>query len=319
MPDVSVVIPTYNRKEFLADAIASCFDGNDGIDVEVVVVDDHSTDGTRAFLDQLDDERVRFLTNPGSGAQTARNAGLEAAQGKTVRFLDDDDYFYPGALERQYRELVEEDVDVVYSDFDRVTGGGRVIETFELGPAGDLLEGLCESKIYGSPAPFLYCSHIAKKCRWRPEYSHFGDDMAYTFDIAAHNPEIRYLSSSVVCWRTHGGERLTDEKDGEPARNILRRRFRIVERAYSRRIELEDPHPALNAVVAQNLWYYARLVAPFDFPLFLQEYEKILGHFPGFQPKRSRQVFRCSDRLFGPVTTEAMLYFPRKLRSVLRS
>jgi len=46
-PDVSVVIPTYNRRSMVQQAIESCFEGNDEIDVEVVVVDDGSTDGTR--------------------------------------------------------------------------------------------------------------------------------------------------------------------------------------------------------------------------------------------------------------------------------
>jgi glycosyltransferase involved in cell wall biosynthesis len=44
-PDISVVIPTYDRREYLQQAIASCFDGNDGLDVEVVVMDDGSSDG----------------------------------------------------------------------------------------------------------------------------------------------------------------------------------------------------------------------------------------------------------------------------------
>jgi glycosyltransferase involved in cell wall biosynthesis len=319
VPDVSVVIPTYNRKEFLADAIASCFDGNDGIDVEVVVVDDHSTDGTRAFLDQLDDERVRRLTNPGSGAQTARNAGLKAARAATVRFLDDDDYFYPGAVERQYRELLEQNADVVYGDLDRVTGEGNVIETLKLGPTDDMLEGLCRSAVYGHPAPFLFRTDVAKRCQWRPEFSHFGDDTAYIFDVAALNPEPTYIPGSVACWREHEGDRLSDLKGQEVPEEILRRRFRIVDQAYRKRVERGDTHSTLNAAVAQNLWHYTRLIAPFDFQQFVRNYNILLDQFPTFRPERPYRLLEWLDHQASPIITEAMLYFPRKLRAIIRS
>jgi len=55
-PDVSVVIPTYNRKEYLKKAISSCFDGNEDINIEVIVIDDGSTDGTREYLKELSDD-----------------------------------------------------------------------------------------------------------------------------------------------------------------------------------------------------------------------------------------------------------------------
>lgn len=72
MPDVSVVIPTYNRENYLRRAVASCFDGNVGLDVEVVVVDDGSSDGTRKYLD----DRVRPIFQEHQGSQVVQQRAL---------------------------------------------------------------------------------------------------------------------------------------------------------------------------------------------------------------------------------------------------
>ena len=100
MTSVSVVIPTYNRRETLARAIESLF-AQDYPVTEVIVVDDGSTDGT-ADLPLLRDPRVRYLVNPQNlGAQGTLNRGVEAATSDAVAFLDSDDYWEPTKLSKQ--------------------------------------------------------------------------------------------------------------------------------------------------------------------------------------------------------------------------
>jgi glycosyltransferase involved in cell wall biosynthesis len=97
-PDVSVIIPTYNRKNYLRKAIASCFEGNDGFDIEVIVVDDGSTDDTQEWAEALSDERVVYVRQEEGGAQVARNRGMNEATGEFIKFLDDDDELVRGTL-----------------------------------------------------------------------------------------------------------------------------------------------------------------------------------------------------------------------------
>ena len=93
-PSVSVVIPCYNQARFLPDAIASARAST--LQPEVIVVDDGSTDGTAAIAVAAGATCVRQVNR---GVVAARNAGLEAAHGELIVFLDADDHLLPGALD----------------------------------------------------------------------------------------------------------------------------------------------------------------------------------------------------------------------------
>ncbi|MBR0257675.1 MAG: glycosyltransferase family 2 protein [Synergistaceae bacterium] len=89
----SVIIPTYNRKALLAEAISSVLNQTQ-TSLEVIVVDDCSTDGTEDFVRGMNDERVRYVRNEkNSGQEYSRMIGFRQARGKYVTFLDDDDYY----------------------------------------------------------------------------------------------------------------------------------------------------------------------------------------------------------------------------------
>ncbi|EMA58880.1 glycosyltransferase family 2 protein [Halorubrum lipolyticum] len=104
VPRVSVIIPTYNRAETLARAVDSAL-AQTVDDIEVLVVDDGSTDGTRALIEE-GDPRVRYLAHDTNrGVSAARNTGVEAARGEYVAFLDSDDEWLPRKLDRQLAVL----------------------------------------------------------------------------------------------------------------------------------------------------------------------------------------------------------------------
>ena len=99
LPRVSVVIPTYNRGEFLTGAIESVLAQNYR-DFELIVVDDGSTDDTaRQIQPYLD--RLTYLRQPNGGVARARNIGIRHARGEFICFLDSDDLWTPGKLARQ--------------------------------------------------------------------------------------------------------------------------------------------------------------------------------------------------------------------------
>lgn len=104
-PSVSVIIPTYNREETIARAIQSVLKQTFQ-DFEIIVVDDGSTDRTRAVVEGFCDPRIRYLRHEQNrGAAAARNTGIRTARGAYLAFLDSDDEWLPEKLSEQIAVL----------------------------------------------------------------------------------------------------------------------------------------------------------------------------------------------------------------------
>src|SRR5262245_57747116 len=98
MPSVSVIIPTYNRRDFIREALASVL-AQTCQDFELIVVDDGSTDGTEEIVREFPGARYVFQENQGVSA--ARNVGAALSQGELIAFLDSDDFWQPEKLAAQ--------------------------------------------------------------------------------------------------------------------------------------------------------------------------------------------------------------------------
>ncbi|MBI1374424.1 MAG: glycosyltransferase [Phycisphaera sp.] len=98
-PDISIVIPCHNAERLVGDAIASAL-AQTHANVEVIVIDDGSTDGSLGVIESFGD-RVRQETGPNRGACAARNRGVELARGAFVQFLDADDVLHPTKIATQ--------------------------------------------------------------------------------------------------------------------------------------------------------------------------------------------------------------------------
>jgi glycosyltransferase involved in cell wall biosynthesis len=113
---ISVVIPTYNRKELLSRAVDSAL-RQEGVDLEILIVDDGSTDGTREVWAASSDSRIRLIPEEHHGACHARNRGMEEARGDYIAFLDSDDSWQPGKLRKQLDYLEKTQADAVFCAF----------------------------------------------------------------------------------------------------------------------------------------------------------------------------------------------------------
>lgn len=100
-PQVSVVIPTYNRSAMVVEAVHSAL-LQTVRDIEVIVVDDASSDDTEAAIGALRDSRIRYCRNAfNSGGSVSRNVGIRQARGRFIAFIDDDDLWRPHKLAYQ--------------------------------------------------------------------------------------------------------------------------------------------------------------------------------------------------------------------------
>lgn len=105
-PKVSVVVPTYERRDKVQNAINSVL-AQTYSDLEVIVVDDGSTDGTGEILQEVYGNRIRYCAQVNQGVSVARNRGVAEARGAWIAFLDSDDLWESDKLEWQFRALEE--------------------------------------------------------------------------------------------------------------------------------------------------------------------------------------------------------------------
>lgn len=122
---VSLIIPVYNGEAYLRECLDSVLVPAPACEVEIICVNDGSTDGSAALLEEYAAQHplVTVIHQPHGGPSAARNAALTRARGEYVQFLDCDDRLAPGALDRLYRQAHEQRLDVLYFDgesfFDR--------------------------------------------------------------------------------------------------------------------------------------------------------------------------------------------------------
>lgn len=117
---ISVVIPTYNRSKTILRAVNSAI-GQTYSNIEIIVVDDCSSDNTINIIDAIDDDRLRLIRNGvNSGACKSRNIGIAASSGDYVAFLDSDDEWLPLKLEKQVAALESTGCDVAFCRFKQI-------------------------------------------------------------------------------------------------------------------------------------------------------------------------------------------------------
>jgi glycosyltransferase involved in cell wall biosynthesis len=135
MADVAVIVPTFERAATIEASVASLLAERD-VAIEVVVVDDGSTDDTLARLGRLTDPRLRVLPRPHAGIAASRNAGIAASTAPYVAFHDSDDIALPGRLSRPVAYLER------HRGCDFVVQNGRMLPDGEPWIAPDVAAGL---------------------------------------------------------------------------------------------------------------------------------------------------------------------------------
>lgn len=149
-PLISVIIPAYNAEKWIAGTIGSVLDQTIA-DLEVIVVNDGSTDGTSAAAMHVSDSRVQVINKPNGGVSTARNVGIEKAVGTYFAFLDADDLMTPDSLEVKVNGLISAGVDWVFSDIWRCDEEMNPIGEAEQGTDGDVVRTILSGRGIGIP------------------------------------------------------------------------------------------------------------------------------------------------------------------------
>lgn len=203
-PQISVIITSYNYESFIGQAIQSLLDQTYR-DLEVIVVDDGSTDGTRAVLEGFG-ERIRCIYQANQGKSAALNRGLAASQGSYLAFLDSDDCWLPDSLEARLAAFqADPEVGVVYGRAQIIDAAGR-LQPQTIGAPERYPGKTFRSLLYGNFIPFLTFM-VRRECFERAGMF-FDPTFGTTNDWELHLRlsrvcRFRYLDQPLACWRLH--------------------------------------------------------------------------------------------------------------------
>lgn len=210
-PQVSVIVPTYNRADLLAGALDSVLSQSFG-DFELLVVDDGSTDNTAEVVGGMADRRVRIIAQEHSGLPAvARNAGMRAAAGAFLAFLDSDDLWLPGKLAQQVA-LMEATpaLGLSYTNCYRFASDPASHETTPLLRPEEMLTGRVFDQLYGQPRipnlTVMIRSAIVAEVGYFDEDPRLkaNEDYEFWLRIAASYP-VGHLAQPLALYRSHAG------------------------------------------------------------------------------------------------------------------
>ena len=202
-PLVSVVIPAYNHVRYIAECVDSVL-SQDHPAIEVIVVDDGSTDGTLERL-QGYGQRITLLRQQGGRQARARNLALGVARGELVAFLDSDDRYRPGRIRAAVQAFRDDPAAaLVWSDYRRIDAEGRVLEVCRWQPRDP---SFARELIAGNPI----CNATATARRVvLDEIGGFDErvprvcDGAAWYQIAARGHRFLHLPLPLLDYRAHG-------------------------------------------------------------------------------------------------------------------
>lgn len=216
---VSVIIPTYNRGYVLQRAIDSVL-AQTHENLELIIVDDGSTDDTKQLIESIDDERLSYYCLDHKGACTARNFGIDKAKGSYIAFQDSDDSWRRNKLERQLEIMKEKDASITFCSSERWNPAGTMSVVFP----DDIKDGFMDyDEISIDNFVKTQCLLMKKEClknvRFNPDLPRFQD-----WDLAMRLSKIYkiYYSSEILVDAYVQDDSISkDKKAADEAKKIL--------------------------------------------------------------------------------------------------
>ena len=318
MSRISVIIPNYNGARFLRQAIDSALD-QQGVDVEVIVVDDGSTDGSRQVIESYG-ARIRPIFQNNQGACAARNAGLALARGEYLKFLDGDDYLFPDALHQQVLQATElERIEgkrcVVYGDARLIDADGLIV-SHNYFPASkchgksSLDEMILHSILTTLPL------HRADLLR---EVSGFNERMPaaqdYDLSMRLYFAGVRFFYRSDFCYAYRHHQSLSRISTKRHSASSFNQRYA----GYERHLKLASDHfnrkipPAVGTAFAHVFWEAGRFALRCDQVVIAKRYFSTAASLARYNYISGGRGYQFICRLLGPVFTETLSTTVRRL------
>jgi glycosyltransferase involved in cell wall biosynthesis len=312
---VSTIIPVFNRSSMLGEAVASVL-GQSYRPIEVIIVDDGSTDGTAGAADALAERHgrpVRVIHQPNGGVGRAREAGRLAARGEFIQHLDSDDLLLPEKFARQVAALrARPECGAAYG-WTRFRHDG-VVEAVEPRPwkrSGERIEAMfpamLQSRWWDTPTPLYRRSLIDAAGPWLP--LQIEEDWEYDARIASQGVQLAYVEDWMCEVRAHSAGHLSGE-GRDPSR--LRDRASAHESilGHARRAGIGDDAPEMRHF-ARELFLLARQCGAAG---LADESRRLVAAARSVSAARDLRVYEGIARLVGWAAAGKIATFSDRLR-----
>ncbi len=114
---LSIVIPTYNAEKTIVECINSVLDQTINVDYELIIINDGSTDRTRELVEEIENPRVKVITQDNRGFSGARNRGIDESKGEYIMFLDSDDLLVGNSIDLMMNRIKETSADIIQGSY----------------------------------------------------------------------------------------------------------------------------------------------------------------------------------------------------------
>lgn len=254
---LSVVIPTMgNRPVLLRRAVESCLRAAPKKGIEVLVV----TNGSERAIDpglDISDEQVRCLHVAGRNANLARNAGMDAARGDYVRFLDDDDFLDPAGALAQYAAMDATNADVSTGAVRFVDDNGREVGCYQPREVGDFASELFLQRPSTLPVAHIFRRSFLAEMRWNPAREYLQDVEWMHAILRRSEVQWHTFPATVGVWCQHAGPRTSVDVAQRLGETALRMGASIIEESIDVLAEQGRLDGRRRRAAAKALWDYA--------------------------------------------------------------
>lgn len=252
-PQWSIIVPLYNKQDFIEATLQSVLGQVGAVDFEIVVVDDGSRDQGPERVVALGDPRIRLIRQVNAGVSAARNRGILEAQGCWVVFLDADDLLHPAALSA-YEALRSQypQAKVLGGAYVRVANADVAVHKFqphELGTDSRLIEDLpsqilCAGMAFSASSIAIDREFLAQLEVWFPEGESIGEDLDLWLRIVERTA-VAFTSNCIALYRVELAASLTSMRTFDHLFPYLQR---LESRARTRKMPARLVGPSLKLV-----------------------------------------------------------------------
>jgi len=307
MVDVSIIIPTYNRLWCLPRAISSCL--NTKCNVEIIVVDDGSTDGTWDWL--LTQTKITALYQQNKGQTYAINQGVSIASGKYIRFLDSDDFLTESTIDDQFKVAEDNCADLVYSKVDIYNNdNGQIFKSPQIERWNDFLEIQLSNRPGSHFLGMLFKTNHVKNIPRRADFA-LREDRMFLLEYGLLEPKTVFLDICAGYWVKHN-DQMQANYQGWEAQVTNWQHLNIYKNIVQHLQSNNKLTQGRRNAVSESLWPLAHWIAKAHLKEAIEIVKWIYELNPDFQIPETGLLGWCYRKL-GFTTTEKILVIRRLL------
>lgn len=322
MIKVSVIVPTYNEEKHIKACLDSIIE-NDLKEIEIIVINDGSTDSTKEILEKYKNKYdiIKVIEKENEGQGSARNIGIDLAKGEFLTFVDADDEIHNNMLSKMYEKLQKEQADICVCDYFEINKDNKVVKKAIPQKTEDIKKDYIVS--IAGPCNKLIRTEILKKNSLYFPKTGIYEDIAMVPLIATYTNKIVYLEEPLYYYYIRQGSTMRQTKFNEKLLSIYNV-LDILEKGFKQTGALEQYKEELEFIYIKHL-LYAGNGRFLEYKEGKQEVKKIANimklKYPNWRKnkyyKKQSKLFKLNCNIFYSNCLFIIIPF-QKLKNIIR-